>query len=274
MRTLSVPARWAAVTALTIAASTGCMSVGDDGARPGPSGSTDSKGRAVEPNGETVAGSGGAGHRGGDAHTHSDADTDADRKKPGGTPSPEKSGAVPSATPKSGAPRPEPGTPQPSRPGHPPAPTPSTPARGSRRRSSRNRRPRRPPPTRTRNPSRSPPNPPSRPPRRRPPRSCGRRRWAVRRRAGRCGRRRHHRRWGRCSGGLGEGELRNVGGSAYGSRSFDPIARRRHRRAPCGAYSPLPWLDRIEAVEIANHGVTGACRDSGRFRISHVNFQF
>ncbi|KAB2589016.1 hypothetical protein [Streptomyces arboris] len=130
MRTLSVPARWAAVTALTIAASTGCMSVGDEGARPGPSGSTDSKGRAVEPNGETVAGSGGAGHRGGDAHTHSDADTDADRKKPGGTPSPEKSGAVPSATPKSGAPRPEPGVPQPSRPGHLPAPTPSTPGPG------------------------------------------------------------------------------------------------------------------------------------------------
>ncbi|MBT2465400.1 hypothetical protein J7E92_28415 [Streptomyces sp. ISL-63] len=125
MRTLSVPARWAAVTALTIAASTGCMSVGDDGARPGPSGSSDSKGRAVEPNGETVAGSGGAGHRGGDAHTHSDAAADADRKKSKGTPSPEVSGAVPSATPKSAGPRPEPGAPQPSRPGHPPAPTPS-----------------------------------------------------------------------------------------------------------------------------------------------------
>ncbi|MFD6801907.1 hypothetical protein [Streptomyces cyaneofuscatus] len=131
MRTLSVPARWAAVTALTIAASTGCMSVGDDGARPGPSGSTDSKGRVVEPNGETVAGSGGAGHRGGDAHTHSDAGPDTDRKKPKGTPSPEKSGAVvPSTTPKSGGPRPEPGAPQPSRPGQPPAPTPSTPGPG------------------------------------------------------------------------------------------------------------------------------------------------
>ncbi|MEW2067259.1 hypothetical protein [Streptomyces sp. NPDC007346] len=125
MRKLSVPARWAAVTALTIAASTGCMSVGDDGARPGPAGSIDPEGRAVEPNGETVPGSGGAGLRGGDAHTHSEA---ADRKNPGGTPSPEASGAVPSDTPK--GPRPEPGAPQPSRPGHSPAPTPSTPGPG------------------------------------------------------------------------------------------------------------------------------------------------
>ncbi|MFE7865427.1 hypothetical protein [Streptomyces bacillaris] len=46
MRKLSVPVRWAAVTALTIAASTGCMSVGDDGARPGPSGSAEGSGGA------------------------------------------------------------------------------------------------------------------------------------------------------------------------------------------------------------------------------------
>ncbi|WP_411119606.1 hypothetical protein [Streptomyces sp. 058-1L] len=124
MRHLSVPVRWAAVTALTIAASTGCMSVGDDGARPGPSRSSDPKRQAVEPNGETVSGSGGAGRGGGDAHPHSDSD----RKNPGGRPSPEASGAVPSATPK--GPRPEPGAPQPSRPGHPPAPTPSTPGPG------------------------------------------------------------------------------------------------------------------------------------------------
>ncbi|MEW1632146.1 hypothetical protein [Streptomyces sp. NPDC089173] len=134
MRKLSVPARWAAVTALTIAASTGCMSVGDDGAKPGPAGSTDSKGRVVEPDGGVVSGTGGAGHRGGDAHTHSDSDTagaaDADPKNPKGTPSPKASGAVPSATPKSGAPRPEPGVPQPSRPGRPPAPTPSAPGPG------------------------------------------------------------------------------------------------------------------------------------------------
>ncbi|MFE2294499.1 hypothetical protein [Streptomyces sp. NPDC059452] len=127
MRHLSVPARWAAVTALTIAASTGCMSVGEDAARPGPTASSDPKGRAVEPNGETAPVSGGAARRGGgDAHTHSDADSD--RKNPKGKPSPTASGAVPSDTPKGV--RPEPGAPQPSRPGQPPAPTPSTPGPG------------------------------------------------------------------------------------------------------------------------------------------------
>ncbi|MEW1615838.1 MULTISPECIES: hypothetical protein [unclassified Streptomyces] len=125
MRQLSVPARWAAVTALTIAASTGCMSVGDDAAGPRPSRSADPKGQAVQPNGETVPGTGEAGHRGDDAHPHSDADR---KKKSGKKPRPGASGAVPSVTPK--GPRPVPGAPQPSRPGHPPAPTPSTPGPG------------------------------------------------------------------------------------------------------------------------------------------------
>nr|WP_202540515.1 hypothetical protein [Streptomyces sp. SID4937] len=125
---MSVPVRWAAVTVLTIAASTGCMSVGDDGARPGPSGSSDSKGRTADPDDDTTAGSGDAGHRGGDAHTHSDGDP-SDRKSPKGRPSPEASGsAVPSDTSK--GPRPQPGAPHPPRPGHPAPPTPSTPGPG------------------------------------------------------------------------------------------------------------------------------------------------
>ncbi len=64
MRQLSVPLRWAAVTALTIAASTGCMSVGeDDAGAPGPSRSTGAKGSDVDPAGDTVTDSGRAGGR-------------------------------------------------------------------------------------------------------------------------------------------------------------------------------------------------------------------
>ncbi|MEU2024339.1 hypothetical protein ABZ565_19610 [Streptomyces sp. NPDC016469] len=58
MRQFSVPVRWAAVTAVTLVTSTGCMSVGSDGAEPAPSRSAEPKGAAVEPNGSTVTGTG------------------------------------------------------------------------------------------------------------------------------------------------------------------------------------------------------------------------
>ncbi|MBK6033673.1 hypothetical protein JHN57_35180, partial [Streptomyces sp. MBT59] len=59
MRQFPAPVRWAAVTALTIAASTGCMSVGEDGAGgPGPSRSAGPKGSQTDPAGNTIPGSG------------------------------------------------------------------------------------------------------------------------------------------------------------------------------------------------------------------------
>ncbi|MFJ4962702.1 hypothetical protein ACIP6P_09660 [Streptomyces sp. NPDC088729] len=122
MRPLSAPVRWAAVTALTIAASTGCMSVNDDAAGPSPSRSADPKGSAAEPDGDTVPGSGRAGFLGGDAHTHSD------REASGDAPRPDASGVAASSAPRD--PRPEPGAPHPTGPGRAPTPTPSTPGPG------------------------------------------------------------------------------------------------------------------------------------------------
>ncbi|MGW2472463.1 hypothetical protein [Streptomyces sp. NPDC001665] len=58
MRQFPVPVRWAAVAAVTLATSTGCMSVGSDGAEPAPSRSAEPKDAAVEPNGSTVTGTG------------------------------------------------------------------------------------------------------------------------------------------------------------------------------------------------------------------------
>lgn len=58
MRQLPVPVHWAAVTAVTIAASTGCMSIGSEGGKPEPSGSVVPKGSVAEPEGSTVAGTG------------------------------------------------------------------------------------------------------------------------------------------------------------------------------------------------------------------------
>lgn len=68
---LSVPVRWAAVTAVTIAASTGCMSVSDDGGKPVPSESARPKGSVSEPDGSTVSGTG-RGRSGSGAEAHSD----------------------------------------------------------------------------------------------------------------------------------------------------------------------------------------------------------
>ncbi|MET8880665.1 MULTISPECIES: hypothetical protein [Streptomyces] len=127
MRQFPAPVRWAAVTALTIAASTGCMSVGEDGAGgPGPSRSAGPKGSQTDPAGNTIPGSGQSGGRGGGAHPHSD------RGVPGSSPRPDASGAKPSATAKDA--RPEPAAPgQPTRGaggGVRPTPTPSTPGPG------------------------------------------------------------------------------------------------------------------------------------------------
>ncbi|MEW2169882.1 hypothetical protein AB0935_07960 [Streptomyces sp. NPDC007027] len=127
MRQFPAPVRWAAVTALTIAASTGCMSVGEDGAgAPGPSRSAGPKGSEADPAGDTVPGSGQSWRRGsGGAHPHSD------RGVPGSTPSPEASGTTPSATPEEARPEPaDPGRPTRSGSVPRPTPTPSTPGPG------------------------------------------------------------------------------------------------------------------------------------------------
>lgn len=73
MRQLSVPAsvRWAAVTVVTIAASTGCMSVGDDAGKPAPSRSAAPKEAVAGPDGATVTGTGRSARTGG-AEAHSD----------------------------------------------------------------------------------------------------------------------------------------------------------------------------------------------------------
>ncbi|MGY3681626.1 hypothetical protein [Streptomyces sp. TE33382] len=118
MRHVSAPVRWAAVTALTIAASAGCMSVGDDAARPGPSRSADEKGGEAGPGGGAVPDSGRAGSGGRLAHTHSD------REAPG-EPDPDASGATSSRAPR--GPRPAPGSPLPTRGGHLPTPSSSVP---------------------------------------------------------------------------------------------------------------------------------------------------
>lgn len=131
MRQLSVPVRWAAVTAV-IAASAGCMSVGDDDdGKPAPSRSAVPKGSAAEPDGATVAGTGPARTGGAEAHS--------ERGEAAQSPSPTPSvSADPSDSPGTGpaesgrlrggrlpAPRPSPSGPgvpeQPERP-DPPAP--------------------------------------------------------------------------------------------------------------------------------------------------------
>ncbi|MGW6713294.1 hypothetical protein ACWF9X_10945 [Streptomyces globisporus] len=126
MRQFPAPVRWAAVTALTIAASTGCMSVGEDGAGgPGPSRSAGPKGAETDSAGNTIPGSGQSGGRGGGAHPHSD------RGVPGSSPRPDASGAKPSATAKDARPEPAaPGRPTRAGGGVSPAPTPSTPGPG------------------------------------------------------------------------------------------------------------------------------------------------
>ncbi|MEV0785941.1 hypothetical protein AB0I52_23885 [Streptomyces sp. NPDC050423] len=133
---LSVPVRWAAVTVVTIVASTGCMSVGDDAGKPAPSRSATPKGSVAGPDGSTVAGTGRA--RTGGAEAHSEREV-----AESGTPS---ASAGPSGSPGTGSaeprrvrggrmsapplPSPEPGAPQqpdPPAPSEPQAPEPSAP---------------------------------------------------------------------------------------------------------------------------------------------------
>ncbi|MEU1216670.1 hypothetical protein ACFYSH_09590 [Streptomyces sp. NPDC005791] len=122
MRQLSVRVRWAAVTALTIAASTGCVSVGDDDAgKPAPSRSADPKGESARPDGGTVSGTGRIGSGGGRAEAQSDRG--ASRK-----PDAKVSGRAPSAGPAKARPAPDvPGTPGPTLGGPLPVPEPSVP---------------------------------------------------------------------------------------------------------------------------------------------------
>ncbi|MFD7746685.1 hypothetical protein ACFV2V_20165 [Streptomyces sp. NPDC059698] len=125
MRQLSAPVRWAAATALTIAASTGCMSVGEnDAGAPGPSRSAGPQGADADPAADTVPDPGRAGRRGGDAHPHSD------RAVPGATPRPGASDTAPETAP--AGPHPEPAAPDPTRGAGAltPTPTPSTPGPG------------------------------------------------------------------------------------------------------------------------------------------------
>ncbi|MDX3068319.1 hypothetical protein PV518_40215, partial [Streptomyces sp. ND04-05B] len=92
MRQFSARVRRAAVTALTIAASTGCMSVGEDAGTPVQPRPADRKGAPAEPEGDTVPGTGRAGFGSGRAEAQSDRGTP--RK-----PDPSGSGRAPSAAP-------------------------------------------------------------------------------------------------------------------------------------------------------------------------------
>ncbi|MFI5771816.1 hypothetical protein ACIA74_25400 [Streptomyces sp. NPDC051658] len=140
MRQLSVPVRWAAVIAATVATSTGCMSIGDDGGKPAPSPSPSPSpehgGSAARPDGGTVAGTGRIRTGGGRAEAHSEREavespgpsrSAGPSTAPGGVrPDAEAGGAEPprgTAPPAPSAPPPGPGVPQQSA-----SPAPSGPA--------------------------------------------------------------------------------------------------------------------------------------------------
>lgn len=112
---LSVPVRWAAVTAVTLAASTGCMSIGDDGGKPVPSRSARPKGSVSEPDGATVAGTG-------RARSGSGAEAHSDREAPE-SPDPSASASA-SVGPGGGQAAVGTGHPLPTRGGHLPMPSP------------------------------------------------------------------------------------------------------------------------------------------------------
>ncbi|GGV95875.1 hypothetical protein GCM10015535_64270 [Streptomyces gelaticus] len=122
MRQFSVPVRWAAVVAATVAASTGCMSVGDDGGKPAPSSSPEHKGSAVRPDGGTVAGTGPVRTGGGRPEAHSEREA-VESPEPGDF-------AGPSTAPGGVRPGAEPGGTEPSRGTVPPAPSVSQPGPG------------------------------------------------------------------------------------------------------------------------------------------------
>lgn len=122
VRQLSVPVRWAAVVAATVAASTGCMSVGDDEGKPAPSSSPEHAGSAARPDGGTVAGTGRVRTGGGRAEAHSEREA-VESPEPGDSagPSHATGGVRPGA---------EPGGAEPPRGTVPPAPSASHPGPG------------------------------------------------------------------------------------------------------------------------------------------------
>ncbi|MBV7669998.1 hypothetical protein STHAL_10995 [Streptomyces halstedii] len=124
MRQLSARVRRVAVTALTIAASTACMSVGEDSAEPAPAQPSGRKEQSAhQPDGETVSGTGQSGHAGGRAHAQNEPAGSSRAPEPGA------SVATPSPTPDRAArPAPRPGTPEPGPGGALPTLEPSTPA--------------------------------------------------------------------------------------------------------------------------------------------------
>ncbi|MEU6017181.1 hypothetical protein ABZ826_24960 [Streptomyces sp. NPDC047515] len=125
MRQFSAPVRWAAVVAVTVAASTGCMSVGDDDGKPAPSPTSEPKESAAGPDGGTVAGTGRVRTGGGRAEAHSEREA-AESPGPRGS-------AAPSGSPGGVRPGAEPGDrgdPGPARGGGLPAPSASRPGPG------------------------------------------------------------------------------------------------------------------------------------------------
>ncbi|MGW2087026.1 hypothetical protein [Streptomyces sp. NPDC001880] len=122
MRQLPVPARWAAVVAATVAASTGCMSVGDGEGKPLPSSSPEHGGSAARPDGGTVAGTGRVRTGGGRAEAHSEREV-VESPEPGES-------AGPPAAPDGVRPGAEPGGTEPPRGTVPPAPSASHPGPG------------------------------------------------------------------------------------------------------------------------------------------------
>ncbi|MFJ8232786.1 hypothetical protein ACIQ9E_22995 [Streptomyces sp. NPDC094448] len=127
MRQSSVPGRVAAVLAVTLAlaASAGCMSVGDDErAEPAPSGSPDRRDTDADPDGGYERPGGGRHAGGGGRHADSGKPGGGGRKagRPELSPSPGASAAPEEDRPGPGAERPQP--PQPGAP-KPPAPRPT-----------------------------------------------------------------------------------------------------------------------------------------------------
>ncbi|MEV6259175.1 hypothetical protein AB0M42_00115 [Streptomyces sp. NPDC051784] len=118
MRQLSARVRWAAVTALTIAAATGCVSVGDDTEKPSPARSADEKGAPARSDGAPDSGGGRSGSGGGRAEAQSERE--GSRR-----PDAKASGRTPSAGADDTRPAPAgPGTPQPTlAPPHTPEPS-------------------------------------------------------------------------------------------------------------------------------------------------------
>ncbi|MEU5718637.1 hypothetical protein AB0G71_23270 [Streptomyces sp. NPDC020403] len=157
MRQLSARVRRAAVTALTIAVSTGCMSVGHDAGQPAPPRPSGQRGESAHPDGATGRGTGRAGSGGGRAEAQSERDVSRGPEAnahPGGSP------AAP-ASPAGSLPESAPGQPEPTRGGQPPLPEPSVPEPGEPPPPPSSPEPPPSPPPVSPEPSQPPPEPPS-----------------------------------------------------------------------------------------------------------------